>query len=294
MASRDGVRAKRPPARGRRQRLRSNWLHELRWPEVAAYLRRSDLILIPIGATEQHGTHLPLAVDTGWAIEASAIAARITDVLVAPPLHYGWSPHHMGYPGTVTLRAETLLAVATDIASSLVEHGFRRIIFVNGNRIANLPPLEIAIVEIKNRTGAFAGIADAGLIAKGEVSRLCRAPDGGLDHAGEAETSFALHWMPAGVEMPKAAVRKPPRQWKTRFDYTVELDPKRAGNAVSFAVSPEEHRAATSPDGTVNDPSLGNAVQGRKIIEAIGRNLASFIEEVRAAPIGVVRKPRPL
>jgi len=283
--------AKQSPGRGRKRKLRSNWLHELRWPEVAEYLKRSDVVLIPIGATEQHGRHLPLAVDTGWAIEASAIAAQLTDVLIAPPLHYGWSPHHMGYPGTVTLRAETLLSVATDIALSLVQHGFRRIIFVNGNRIANLPPLEIAIVEIKNRTGAFAGIADAGLIAKEEVSRLCRAPDGGLDHAGEAETSFALHWMPASVDMPEATGKGSPKQWKTNFDYTIELDPKRSGNAVSFAVSPEEHRAATSPDGAVNDPSLGNAAQGRKIIEAIGKNLARFIEEVRSAPIGVIRKP---
>lgn len=235
---------------------------------------------------------MPLAVDTGWAIEASAIAARITDVLIAPPLHYGWSPHHMGYPGTVTLRAETLLSVATDVAMSLVDHGFQRIIFINGNRIANLPPLEIAIVEIKNRTGAFAGIADAGLIAKEEVSKLCRAPDGGLDHAGEAETSFALHWMPSSVEMPETAFRRSPKRWKTNFDYAIELDPKLSGNAVSFAVSPEEHRAATSPDGTVNDPSLGNAALGRKIIEAIGKNLAKFIEEARAAPIGAIRKPR--
>src|SRR5882762_5419747 len=86
---------------------RSLWLHELRWPEVAAYLSTDDVVLIPIGATEQHGRHLPLAVDTGWAIGASEIAARKTGVLVAPALHYGWSPHHMGYPGTVTLAADT-------------------------------------------------------------------------------------------------------------------------------------------------------------------------------------------
>ena len=274
--------------------LRSNWLHELRWPEVEGYLKTSDIVLVPIGATEQHGRHLPLAVDTGWAIRASEIAAQKTGSVIAPPLHYGWSPHHMGYPGTVTLGAKTLLSIATDIAFSLVSHGFGRIIFVNGNRIANLPPLEIAIVEIKNRTGAFAGIADAGLIAKEEVSALCRAPDGGLDHAGEVETSFALHWMPASVDLSQARPRQQPTRSLGTFDYTVELDPTRSGNSVSYAVSAEEHKAASAPDGAVNDASLSNAEQGRKIIEMIGANLARFIEEVRLKPVGPLTKILPV
>jgi creatinine amidohydrolase len=273
--------------------LRSSWLHELRWPEVAEYLKTSDIVLVPIGATEQHGRHLPLAVDTGWAIAASEIAARMTNTLIAPPLHYGWSPHHMGYPGTVTLGAKTLVSVATDIAYSLVSHGFGRIIFVNGNRIANLPPLEIAIVEIKNRTGAFAGIADAGLIARKEVARLCRSPDGGLDHAGEVETSFALHWMPASVDLSQAHPKPAVPASRSAFDYAIELDPERHGNCVSYAVSPEEHRRATAPDGAANDPSLGNAAQGREIIELIGVNLGKFIEEVRLTPVGPVTRAMP-
>lgn len=273
--------------------LRSNWMHELRWPEVEGYLKTSDIVLVPIGATEQHGRHLPLSVDTGWAIVASEIAAKKTKSLIAPPLHYGWSPHHMGYPGTVTLGAKTLLSIATDIAFSLVSHGFGRIIFVNGNRIANLPPLEIAIVEIKNRTGAFAGIADAGLIAKEEVARLCRAPDGGLDHAGEVETSFALHWMPASVELSEAHPGHLASQSASAFDYSIELDPALSGNSVSYAVSPDEHRAATAPSGAVNDPSLGNAIQGQKIIDLIGENLARFIEEVRLKSVGPLKKILP-
>src|SRR5262249_32300845 len=181
--------------------LRSVWLHNLRWPEVKAYLENSDVVLVPIGATEQHGFHLPLSVDTDWATAASVLAATKANVLVTPPLPYGWSPHHMGYPGTVTLAADTLRLLATDIAMSLIHHGFKRIIFVNGNRIANLPPLEIAAVQIKNLTGAYVGIADAGLLAKTEVAAMCSASDGGLEHAGEAETAFALHWAGAHVDM---------------------------------------------------------------------------------------------
>jgi creatinine amidohydrolase len=275
--------------------MRSPWLQELRWPEIEAHLKTDDVVLIPIGATEQHGRHLPLLVDSGWAIAASEGAARIAKVLIAPPLQLGWSPHHMGYPGTITLGADTLRRVAVDMAQSLICHGFRRIIFVNGNRIANLPPLEIAIVEIKNRTGAYAGIADAGLIAKQEFRAICGAADGGLDHAGEAETSFALHWAPAHVDMNEA---RPPERGhngrRSQFDYSIELDPELHGNAVSFAVSPAEHRRATAPDGTANDPRLATAEKGRQMVEALARNLAAYIEEVRKLPLGEVHGELPI
>lgn len=271
---------------------RSCWLHELRWPEIAAYLEHEDTILVPIGATEQHGRHLPLMVDTGWAVAASEGAARKAGVLATPPLHFGWSPHHMGYAGTVTLQADTLRRVAIDVAESLIAHGFRRIIFVNGNRIANLPPLEIAAVEIKNCTGAYAGIADAGLIAKREVKAICEAADGGLDHAGEVETSFALHWSPAHVEMSEA--RAPQRKSagaRSRFDYTIELDPDLNGNSVSFAVSPAEHRRATAPDGIANDPLPATADKGARILAAIVDNLAAYLDEVRKVELGEIRRP---
>lgn len=275
--------------------LRSIWLHELRWPEVKSYLETSDVALVPIGATEQHGLHLPLSVDTGWATAASALAAAKANVLVAPPLPYGWSPHHMGYPGTVTLAADTLRLVATDIAISLIHHGFRRIIFVNGNRIANLPPLEIAAVQIKNLTGAYVGIADAGLIAKTEVAAMCSASDGGLEHAGEAETAFALHWAGAHVDM-SAIPANVEQQTESRsaFDYTIELDPMKRGNSVSYAVSPAEHYRTTAPTGSNADPRLATAELGKRMIEAIATNIAAFIEEARRRPLGEVKAGVPL
>jgi len=275
--------------------LRSVWLQELRWPEVKAYLETSDVALVPIGATEQHGFHLPLSVDTGWAVASSALAAVKANVLVAPPLQYGWSPHHMGYPGTVTLAAETLRLVAIDIALSLIHHGFKRIIFVNGNRIANLPPLEIAAVQIKHLTGAYVGIADAGLIAKSEIAAMCTAADGGLDHAGEAETAFALHWAGANVDMsaiPPAATQH--SAFQSAFDYTIELDPLKHGNSVSYAVSPLEHHQATAPTGSHADPRPATAELGKRMIEAIAANLAAFIGEARRQPLGEVKAGVPV
>lgn len=276
-------------------RLRTVWLHELRWPEVEAYLARDDVALVPIGATEQHGRHLPMLVDTGWAEAASLLAAREADVVVAPPLPFGWSPHHMGYPGTVTLAADTLRAIARDVCSSLIIHGFKRIVIVNGNRIANLQPLEVAAVELINRTGAHVVVADTGLIARHEVKALCELGSDGLDHAGEAESSFALHW--AGEHVDLAAASPPsPRANAPRsaFDYPTELDAALMGNALSRFSTPERHRRATAPDGTAGDPSSATAAKGEAMIGAIAAGLVKVIEEVRAAEVGEVRAELPV
>ena len=267
---------------------RTVWLHELRWPEIEAHLRIDDVVLVPIGATEQHGRHLPLCVDTGWAAASCETAAQEAGALVAPPVHYGWSPHHMGYPGTITFGAETLKRVAVDIACSLIHHGFKRIVFVNGNRIANLQPLEIAAVELIHRTGAHVVVADAGLIARHEIKAMCEAPDGGLEHAGEAETSLAMMWAGDHVDL-GAAQDQPQGNWpptSTAFGYPVELDPDLNGNAVSRFMTAEAHRAATGPAGSVGDPSYASAEKGRAMVDAIASNLAALITEIRAVDVG--------
>ena len=274
---------------------RTPWIHELRWPEIEAYLASDDVVLIPIGATEQHGRHLPLLVDTGWAMAACEGAARAAEVLVAPPLHFGWSPHHMGYPGTVTLGADTLRRVTLDVCNSLIHHGFKRLILVNGNRIANLQPLEIAAVELVNRTGAYVAVADAGLIARKEIATLCEAPDGGLEHAAEAETSFALHWAPDHVELSAASAPEfEGGPAASRFDYPVELDPAKTGNAVSRFVSAAAHRAATAPDGLGGDPTLATREKGEAMVAALVANLVALIEEVRDLEVGPVRADPPV
>ena len=269
---------------------RTVWLHEMRWPEIEAHLANDDVILVPIGATEQHGRHLPLLVDTGWAQAVSQGAAERAGAVVAPAVPYGWSPHHMDYPGTVTLGAETLRRVAVDIAHSIIHHGFRRIIFVNGNRIANLQPLEIAAVELINRTGALVVVADAGLIARHEVKALCEAADGGLEHAGEAETSLAMYWAGEHVDMSEVPA-SPESNWpptSSPFGYPVELDPALNGNAVSRFVTPAAHRATTGPAGSVGDPRPASAEKGQAMVDAIATNLVQLIDEVRATDVGDV------
>jgi creatinine amidohydrolase len=108
-------------------------LSNLTWTEVEEYLRRDNRIILPLGATEEHGPHLGLGTDF---IEAEAIAhltSEASGVIVAPTLNYGMSQAMMGFPGTISFSPKTLMAVIEDILNSLHHHGFQRILIVNGH-----------------------------------------------------------------------------------------------------------------------------------------------------------------
>lgn len=272
-------------------KLVSCWLHELAWPVIEAHLRDDDVVLVPIGATEQHGRHLPLLTDTAWAIAASEGAARRAGALAAPPLHVGWSPHHLGYPGSLTLRPETLTQVTLDICESLVYHGFHRIVIVNGNRIANLPPLEIAASKLKHRTGAEVVVADVGLIAKEEIDGICESAPGGQDHAGESETAFMLAWRPDLVDMSKAETRIPAR--RSSFFEAVEFEAAFYGNSISIVRSAADRPRGPKDSGVSGDALAATAGKGERIIEAIVTNLVCLIEEIRAQPVSGVQAEIP-
>ena len=263
----------------------SNWIHELKWPEIAEYLEHSDIALIPIGATEQHGRHLPLYVDTGWAVGMAEGAAERCGVLIAPPVHYGWGPHHMAYPGTITLRSDTLIQLAMDIGESLIYHGFKKLVFINGNRVANLPPMEIAASKLRFLTGAYVAVADSGLIAKAAINDVCESPEGGLGHAGESETAYTLYRHPELVDMEKAvdAQSNP-----GRFILSHKaMEPPFDGDSVYVPRTDIDMARTTEASGGVaGRATFATREKGERIHEIISAALADFIEtHVRPATV---------
>ncbi len=272
--------------------MASVWMHELSWDKVEAYLKTDDVALVPIGATEQHGLHAPLMLDTGWAIKVSEEAAQLAGCLVTPPLHFGWSSGHMAYPGCIGLRAETLTAVAMDIAHSLLHQGFRRIVFVNGNRVANLPPLEIAAVKLRVETGAAVAVADCGLLAREEVAALCDGAPGAIGHVGETETSMILAYWPELVDFSRApggfVPAVPPRESGRLRRGHGNIDPRLDGDSVFFTPTPGEFRARTEARfGVDGDASLATAEKGRKMVGVIAERLAGFVGELRGVGVEV-------
>ncbi len=105
---------------------------ELNWMDVEEYLKHDDRLMLVLGATEQHG-YLSLATDSLIPMTLADSASRRANVLVAPPMNFGVSPYFLAYPGTISLRPETLMAVVEDAITSLHGCGFRRILVLNGH-----------------------------------------------------------------------------------------------------------------------------------------------------------------
>lgn len=105
---------------------------ELNWMQIEAYLAEDDRLMVVIGATEQHG-YLSVLTDMLIPQALAAAASEQTGVLVAPPLPFGSSPYFLDYPGTISLRMTTLLAVLEDVLRSAYSQGFRKFVLLNGH-----------------------------------------------------------------------------------------------------------------------------------------------------------------
>jgi creatinine amidohydrolase len=124
-------------------------LEEIGWPDVVEYLRRDDRLMLVTGSTEQHGRHMTFASDVWVPWEIARRLSDRTGVLLAPPLNYGMSLHHLGFPGSLSLRPQTLVSVVVDLLESAYQHGFRHILILNGHG-GNSASIQVALAETLN------------------------------------------------------------------------------------------------------------------------------------------------
>ena len=179
-----------------------NYLPDMTWPEVESLLSRTDIVIVPVTAIEQHGPQLPIGTDYYTAEGLAKLIAQKADVLVAPVLMPGISPYHMEFPGTITLSPDTVQRVYFEAAQSLIHHGFRRFLFLNSHS-GNQNVTRYIIDRINQETPAIAVelTEAAGPYLKEPKPEEKKQFD---RHAGVGETSGGLYLFPNLVDMSKA------------------------------------------------------------------------------------------
>lgn len=228
-----------------------------------------SLVVLPVGATEQHGPHLPVGTDyftiAAVAEEAARIASAEIPVIVAPALPYGSSDHHLPFGGTLSLRTETYYRVLRELLESLATDGFRRVFVINGHggnhELAELAARDVALTkELDVAAASYWAIAWDALVAEG--AHLGRRLPG---HAGDFETSLMLALRPDLETGPR-----PHRDDVGDTDPLVRVAPWRA----------EVHGAWKRIDGYTDSPDQASRAKGERFFElitgAVARALVSF------------------
>ncbi|MEM3579464.1 MAG: creatininase family protein [Candidatus Bathyarchaeia archaeon] len=249
--------------------MRSYYMGELTWVDVQEFLKKHKTIIVPVGSCEQHGPHLPLDTDAYDAFWLSLKAAEKAQcALVAPPVYYGVSLHHMDFPGTITLSPQTLEHAAYEIGLCLNKHGFTKILFENGHG-GNTPALEAAAQRIKTETGAFVAIDTVSLIPDFIEQHIETPYDA---HAGEFETSTTLANRENTVV--KERITKPKLIFP-KSKYT-KIGLKETGPKVSWTFKTKE----ISNTGAIGDPTKASKEKGERAWQLAIERLAELLEEL--------------
>jgi len=252
------------------------WLQKMKWKKVADYRNKGiGVILIPIGSTEQHGYHLPLGTDTMVAIKLAEDAAKKTNTIVIPPLWFGWSPHHLALPGTISIRAEVLIEVLFDIINSLSMHGFKNFVVVNGHRVVNIPWMQIAAERAQSKLHVKVEIFDPAWMIK-DIAKELDFPF--LSHADEIETSHLLYINEDLVDLNMAVDYQPESE---RMHYSA--DPRSEKDTLCSVTKTIDDikKIVKKSGGSVGRPSNASKEKGKIMHEHLVRRLTEVIEELK-------------
>jgi creatinine amidohydrolase len=262
------------------QAARRIHLQELTWEEAKARAAEDATILFPAGSIEQHGPHLPVETDSRLVYEvASRAAARVADrvnLLVTPPLYFGYSTHHRTFPGTMTLGGATYTRVLVELCESLIRNGFRRIFILNGHG-GNSDPISMAIRELRDtHDGVMLGTAAYWSIAARALGQVRESPSGGMSHACELEASLMWHLRPELVKPDR--FRKRIAVWQ----HPLLKDDLLESGQVKLAL----HFPDVTPTGFQGDPSLATREKGAQFLELIVAEVAGLLEDFSRWDLG--------
>lgn len=260
-------------------------LQELSWVDVEEYLEDSDMVIIPLGSTEQHGPHLPLGSDYYQAFAMAKEISKRARVVVAPVLLVGYSEYHSGFPGTLSVKPETMVQVVLECVESLRKYGFRRFMFLNyhgGNTL-----IQDEIIHRINQT------TPAEAIAIGLGSPIQQMDDGEFFdwHAGKDETSTMLYLEPHLVRMERAEMpvitftpqMEELKQLAEEHPELLEVWDRLLGVTSEAEKGGASHELSSNGIWSFSDPRTATTEIGRENVDELTEAAVRFIEAWRLA-----------
>jgi len=238
------------------------------WQEIEEKLKIVDTAILPCGAIEQHGPHLPVDIDY---FDAFYLAKKVAEAcsnpkpFVLPPIPYGVSYHHEDFKGTLSVTNDALSKFVYDIGMTLAKNGIKKIIVLNGHG-DNAPTLSYA-AQMINRDAEIFVCVETGETSDIDLYDLIETPND--IHAGEIETSTALAIRPDMVKMDKA-VNETLRFGSKYLNYTSD-------RGVAWYVRTRR----ISESGVMGDPTKASAEKGKRMWEIMIAHLVKFVEEIK-------------
>ena len=249
------------------------------------------IAVLPVAATEQHGPHLPVSVDT--VLVDGVVAACVphlpdgVTVLFLPTQAVGFSPEHDRFPGTLTLKSETVIRLWTDIGESVAAAGIRKLVLFNSHG-GQVSVMDIVARDLRARLNLLVYSVSwfnlPLLDAQGHDLNAQFAPEEhrfGI-HAGDVETSMMLALAPAHVDMAQA------RNFASTSQQRAEIYPI-LGNGKSAKLGWQIQDY--NPAGAVGNAAAATAEKGRNLADAAGRSLARLLVELDQLPLSTLADP---
>jgi creatinine amidohydrolase len=245
-------------------------LAEMTTDEAQEAVRRSPLVILPVGAQEQHGGGMAMSTDT---VRAVGVAERVAERLagravIAPPVPYGVSPHHLAFAGTMSLSPATFMSVVRDLITSLRQHGWRRFLVITGHG-GNNAALSVLAQEYVRSDLMFAWTPVTSV-----VSDLITDVSAVHGHAGEAETAQMLYLAPDLVHADRL---EPGATTLDELSTPARLSRQTRGPRLSVGFDAYHKR------GVLGDPRRATAEDGRLLVETAADRIATFADELLSA-----------
>jgi len=255
------------------------------------WVKKTDVVLVPIGACEQHGPHCPMGCDGIEAEVTTKKTAEKANVPHTPLIWTGYSVHHMHRP-TITLRAETLQNVVYDVARSLIHHGFNKIVFICGHT-SNLRALDSVLRRIRNDTGALVAVFAADSANTIPLFKeLIEGPDELPGwHGAEVEVSEILAYKPELIHLERINKKDAPNLPHAPKYLSDKFSKPDGRMNVVF----EGYEGITMPlshadyidIGFMGNPFRGTKKKGEIIFERVSSKCADFVKELKKLKVTI-------